>query len=54
MLFNVFITDLFIFFKIKVLTNYADDNTFSYGNINFQIVKVHLEREAKNAPGGWQ
>ena len=38
--------------------HYADnnhDNTLSYANINFQIVKLHLEREAEwkeNASSG--
>ena len=46
-LFNVFVNDLFYFVKIVLLTNYADDNTLSYANIYFQIVKLHLEREAE-------
>ena len=37
----------FVFVKTVLLTNYADDNTVSYANINFQIVKLHLEREAE-------
>ena len=52
MLFNVSVNDLFYFVKTVLLTNYADDNTLSYANINFQIVKLHLEREAENASGG--
>ena len=52
MLFNVFpmlfnVNDLFYFVKTVLLTNYADDNTLSYANINFQIVKLHQEREAE-------
>ena len=47
MLFNVSVNDLFYFVKTALLTNYADDNTLSYANINFQIVKLHLEREAE-------
>ena len=47
MLFNVFVNDLFYFVKIVLLTNYADGNTLSYANINFQIGKLHLEREAE-------
>ena len=47
MLFNVFNNDLFYFFKTVLFTNYADDNTLSYANINFQLVKLHLEREAE-------
>ena len=47
MLFNVFVNDLFDFVKTVLLTNYADDNTLSYAKINFQIVKLHLEREAE-------
>ena len=48
MLFNVFISDLFYFVKTVLLTDYADDNTLSYAYTNFQIVKLHLEREAEN------
>ena len=47
MLFNVFVNDLFYFVKTVLLTNYADDNTLYNANINFQIVKLHLEREAE-------
>ena len=47
MLFNVFVNDLFYFVKTVLLTNYADDNTLSYANIIFQIIKLHLEREAE-------
>ena len=47
MLFNVFVNDLFNFVETVLLTNYADDNTLSYANINFQIFKLHLEREAE-------
>ena len=47
MFFNVFINDLFYFVKTVLLANYADDNTLSYANKNFQIVKLYLEREAE-------
>ena len=47
MLFNVFVNDLFYFVKTVLLTNYADDNTLSYANINFQTVKLRLEWKAE-------
>ena len=48
MFFNVFIFNhLFYFVKTVLLKNYADDNTLSYANKNFQIVKLYLEREAE-------
>ena len=47
MFLNVFINDLVYFVKTVLLTNYADDNTLSYANKNFQIVKLYLEREAE-------
>ena len=46
MLFNAFINDIFYFIKIVLLTNYADDNTLSFANTNFKIVKSYLERAA--------
>ena len=52
MLLNVFINDLFYFVQTVLLINYADDNTLSFANINIQIVKLHMKREAKNASGG--
>ena len=52
MLFNVFVIDLFYFVKTVLLTNYADGNTLSYVNINFQIVKLHWKGKQKNASGG--
>ena len=36
----------FYFIKQARLTNYADDNTISFANPNFQIVKAWLEAEA--------
>ena len=49
MFFNVFINDIFYFIKRARLTNYADDNTFSFAHPNFQIVKSCLEAEAAKA-----
>ena len=44
--FNVFINDIFYFIKRARFTNYADDNTLSFANPNFQIVRSCLEAEA--------
>ena len=43
---NVLINDIFYFIKRARLTNYADDNTYSFAHPNFQIVKACRETEA--------
>ena len=42
-LFNVFLNDIFYFINDTYLYNYADDNTVSYSNIDFNAMKQTLE-----------
>lgn len=44
-LFNVFINDIFYFINHSNLYNYADDNTISFSNKDFAIMKNTLEAE---------
>ena len=44
-LFNVFLNDIFYFINDTYLYYYADDNTVSYSNIDFNAMKQTLEAE---------
>jgi hypothetical protein len=44
-LFNIFINDLFYFIKTATLTNYADDNTLSYGHKSENLIRKILIEE---------
>ena len=42
LLFSVFINDLFLFIRVSVLNNYADDNNLSTTKANIQLMKQML------------
>ena len=49
LLFNIFINDLFLFFKNCTLYNYADDNSMSYSSTTLQNVLSNLRIDCKIA-----
>ena len=46
LLFNIFINDIFYFIEYGTLYNYADDNTLSYVNDNYEKLIDILEKES--------
>ena len=46
MLFKIFINDIFYFIEYGTLYNYADDNTLSYVNDNYEKLIDILEKES--------
>ena len=44
-LFNIFINDIFHCIEKSSLVNYADNNTVSYSNRSFDVMKATLEDE---------
>ena len=48
LLFNIFISDIFLFVKTCDLYNYADDNTLSYADKDPVNLKAVLESESQN------
>jgi hypothetical protein len=46
LLFNIFINDIFYFIEHGTLYNYADDNTLSYVDDNFERLILILEKES--------
>ena len=46
LLFNAFINDIFYFIKEGTLYNYADDNTLSFHNNNFDKLKLRLHYQS--------
>ena len=46
LLFNIFINDIFYFIEHGTLYNYADDNTLSYADNDFDNLLCTLERES--------
>ena len=45
LLFSVFINDLFLFIRVSVLNNYADDNNLSTTKANIQLMKQMLSSD---------
>ena len=46
LLFNIFINDIFYFIEHETLYNYADDNTFSYADQDYNTLINVLEKES--------
>ena len=46
-LFNIFLSDLFLIMKETDITNYADDNTFYYAGITIEDVILSLQESSE-------